>query len=121
MKMAIALFLWFGLVWLDGCNPAGVAVGPQSGVVGKWQSMDGSYVAEFLPNGNCSVKMRMQGREVGGACTYTVDAEKIVLYHAGMSAAQGGGKEAATWKYTLNGETMSVAVLGTSIDLKRVH
>jgi len=87
----------------------------------KWRSADGSYVVEFLPNGNCSARYNLNRREVGGACTYTVDKDDITLRYPG-AAAQGGAPNAtAIWHYSLAGDALNVSVFGNSITLQRIH
>jgi hypothetical protein len=106
-----------GAYVLTGCGP-GVTPSPQSGIVGKWHSADGSYNVEFLPTGKCSARLRMQGREVGGPCTYTFDQQDITLHYPGM---QPGGDATATWHYTLAGDVLTVSVFGNSVTLQRTH
>jgi hypothetical protein len=103
-------------LFLAGC---GLAPAPQSGITGKWKNADGIYVVEFLPSGNCSAHYRMQGREVGGACTYTVDKDDITIRYPNMQA--GAPNNSATWHYSLAGDVLTVNVLGNSMSLQRVH
>ena len=104
--------------FLAGCL---AAPAPQSGIVGKWRSADGSYVVEFLPSGNCSARYNLHSREVGGACTYSVDKDEITLRYPD-AAAQGGAPNAtAIWHYTLAGDALNVSVFGNSMTLQRVH
>jgi hypothetical protein len=123
MKLATVSELLLALIlqsafFLAGCGPAPA---PQSGIVGKWRSADGSYVVEFLPNGNCSARYNLNRREVGGACTYTVDKDDITLRYPG-AAAQGGAPNAtAIWHYSLAGDALNVSVFGNSITLQRIH
>ena len=62
--------------------------------------------------------MRMQGREVGGPCTYTVDEDKILLHYQGMGS--NSQNSTATWNYKLDGDNLTVSVFGNSLALKRV-
>ena len=123
MKLATVSNLLLALIlqsafFLAGC---GLAPAPQSGIVGKWRSADGSYVVEFLPNGNCSARYNLHRREVGGACTYTVDKDEITLRYPD-AAAQGGAPDAsAIWHYSLAGDALNVSVFGNSMTLQRVH
>ncbi len=71
-KLAIALLLGLAVLGQNACGPPGAQPTAQNGIVGKWRSADGSYVVEFLPTGNCSARYRMQGRELGGPCKYSV-------------------------------------------------
>lgn len=89
----------------------------QNGIVGKWRSADGSYNVEFLPNGNCTARMRLQGRDLGGPCTYTVDQNTINIHYAGVE----GTNATATWQYSLSGDTLNVSVFGNSLTLQRTH
>ena len=123
MKLAIVSDLLLAIIlqsafFLTGCRPASA---PQSGIVGKWRSADGSYVVELLSNGNCSARYNLHRREVGGACTYTVDKDEITLRYPD-AAAQGGAPDAsAIWHYSLAGDALNVSVFGNSMTLQRVH
>ena len=117
MKRSILLILVFGAVCSNACAPAGVQPTQQSGIVGKWRSADGSYNVEFLSNGNCTARMRLRGRDLGGPCTYTVDRDTITLHYSGIE----GADAAATWHYSLDDNTLNVAVFGNSMVLRRVR
>jgi hypothetical protein len=102
---------------------SGCRVTPQSGIAGKWRSADGSYVVEFQPGGICSARYRLHGRDLGGACIYTVDKDDIKLRWKGpVTNSQSGGSEmSATWHYALSGDVLNVSVFGNSLALQRVH
>jgi len=117
-SLAIAVILALVALCLNACNPASMLAPRPHGIEGKWRSADGSYVVEFLPTGSCSAKMRMQGREVGGPCTYTVDEDKILLHYQGMGS--NSQNSTATWNYKLDGDNLTVSVFGNSLALKRV-
>jgi hypothetical protein len=108
---------------VNGCGPAGLRPGPQSAIAGKWRSADGSYVAEFLPTGNCTAQQRMQGRTLGGPCTYTVDQDTITIHYYGPGAnpQDGAPNETVTWRYSLDGDNLTVSVFAVSMTLKRTH
>lgn len=122
-KLAIASLVALAALCVNGCGSAIPGLGPQNGVVGKWRSTDGSYVAEFLPNGNCTAHERMQGHDLGGPCTYTVDQDTITIHYYGLGANphDGAPNETAIWHYTLDGDTLNVSVFAVSMTLKRTH
>ena len=124
MKLAITtLFLLVAAACQIGCGPADLRMTPQNPIVGKWRSADGSYVVEFLPSGDCSAGMRIQGREVGGPCKYTVEKETInIRYYGSAAHPQDGNPDASViWRYSLAGDDLKVSVQGTSLALRRVH
>ena len=123
MKLAITTLLALALLCQNACGPKGLQPTPQNGVVGKWRSADGSYVVEFLPTGNCSARYRMQGREVGGPCTYSVDRDTITIHYYGPDAHPQDGEPnaTATWQYSLDGDALNVSIQGTSLALHRIH
>jgi hypothetical protein len=122
-KLAITLLLALAVVCQNACGPTGLQPTPQNRIVGKWRSADGSYVVEFLPTGNCSARYRMQGRELGGPCTYSADKDTITLRYYGPGAHPQGGEPnaSATWHYTLAGDTLNVGIQGATLALQRVH
>ena len=121
MKVAAASLLALAVLGQNGCTDTGTT--PQNGVVGKWRSADGSYVVEFLPTGNCSARYRMQGRELGGPCTYSVDKDEITIRYYGPNTNpnDGGPNASAIWHYSLSGDGLNVSIQGTSLALQRVH
>jgi uncharacterized protein (DUF2147 family) len=118
-SLAIAGLLALVVLGLNACNPASMLAPRPHGIEGKWRSADGGYVVEFLPTGSCSAKMRMQGREVGGPCTYTVQDDKILLHYQGMGSNT--QNSTATWNYKLDGDNLNVSVFGNSLALRRVR
>jgi hypothetical protein len=122
-KLAITLLLGLGVPWQNACGPTGLPPSPQNRIVGKWRSADGSYVVEFLPTGNCSARYLMQGRELGGPCTYSADKDVITIHYYGPDAHPQDGEPnaAATWRYTLAGDTLNVSMPGATLALQRVH
>lgn len=122
-KVNWAIAVALAVICLNACGPAGLQQGPQSGIVGKWRSADGSYVIEFLPTGNCSARMRMQGREVGGPCKYSADKDTITMRYSGQNARPQDGEPdaSATWHYSLTGDTLTIGMQSISLDLHRVH
>jgi hypothetical protein len=124
VKLAITSLLLLAVLCQNACGRMDLHRAPQSPIVGKWRSADGSYVVEFLPSGDCSAGYRMQGREVGGPCTYTVDKDAITIhYHDSLNAhPQDGARDATViWRYSLAGDTLNVTVQGTSLALQRVR
>jgi len=122
-KLEIALLLALVVLSQNGCRPTGLQPTPQNGIVGRWRSADGSYVIEFLPTGKCSARYRMQGQQIGGPCTYSVDEEKITIHYYGPNANPQDGEPnaTATWHYSLSGDTLNVGIQGVSLALQRVH
>ncbi len=122
MKLAVTSLLVLGVLCLNACGPTGLQPSPQNGIVGKWRSADGSYDVEFLANGNCSARYRMQGREFGGPCMYTANKDTITIHYYGLDAKpQNGPNATATWHYSLAGDVLNVSVFGNSMGLHRVH
>jgi len=122
MKSAAILLLATAILCFEGCQIPGVATGPHNPIEGKWKSADGGFVVEFLPTGDCSAGSRIQGREVGGPCKYTVDKDAITIHYFGMGANPSGEpNQTATWHYTLNGDTLVVSMPGNSVTLQRSH
>lgn len=123
MKLAIAALVALAVLCANGCAPANLPHAPQNKIVGKWRSTDGSYVAEFLPTGNCTAQQRLDGRNLGGPCTYTVDEDTITIHYYGPGAnpQEGAPNETATWRYSLDGDTLNVSVFGNSMTLQRTH
>lgn len=123
MKLAIASLVALAVLAQSACRDTGSESTLQNGVVGKWRSADGNYVVEFLPTGNCSARYRMQGRDLGGPCTYSVDKDTITIRYQGpLNHLQGGGNNAsATWHYSLAGDALNVSVQGNSLLLQRVR
>jgi hypothetical protein len=122
MRLATLLLLAVAILCFDACRIPSVQSGPQNPVEGKWRSTDGSFVVEFLPTGDCSAHMRMQGHDVGGPCKYTVDQSAITIHYFGMGANTANGpNQTATWNYTQSGDTMTVTVFGNSLKLQRAH
>jgi len=119
-KLAITLLLGLAVLWQNACGPTGVPPSPQNRIVGKWRSIDGSYVVEFLPTGNCSARYRMQGLELGGPCTYSADKDVITIRYFGLDAHP-QANASATWRYTLAGDTLNVSMQGATLALQRVH
>jgi hypothetical protein len=117
--VAVARFalsiLCLGAFALTGC---GIVPTRQTGIVGKWRSPDGNYIVEFTPSGKCSAHTRVQGREVGGDCTYTLTKDEITLHYPNPRA--GSQDQTATWQYTLAGDALTVSVFGNSVTMKRV-
>ena len=122
MKSRSLSLLALAFICLSACVLAGCPATPQaqSGIVGRWRNADGSFTVEFLPSGDCSARMRIQSREVGGPCKYTVEQDTITLHYSGINAAN-GPNETATWHYTLQGDSLNVSVFGNSMALQRVH
>jgi hypothetical protein len=123
VKLAITSLLVLAVVCQIGCGTADLRMAPQNPIVGKWRSADGSYVVEFLPTGDCSAGMRIQGREVRGPCKYTVEKDTINIRYYGSNAhLQDGNPDASViWRYSLAGDDLNVSVQGTSLALRRVH
>jgi hypothetical protein len=123
VKLAIALVLPLAVLCQNSCRPSGLQPTPQNGIVGKWRSADGSYVIEFLPTGRCSARYRMQGQEVGGPCTYSVDEDKITIHYYGSNPHPQDGEPnaTATWHYSLSGDKLNVGIQGSSLAFQRVH
>ena len=121
VKLAMALLLAPAVLCQNACRSKDLQPTPQNGIVGKWRSADGSYVVEFLPTGNCSARYRMQGRELGGPCTYSADKDTITIHYYGPNAhPQDAEPDAsATWHYSLDGDTLNVGVQGNSLALQR--
>ena len=118
MKLALFFFLALVVLGSNACGgPAGIQPAAQNGIVGRWRSVDGSYNVEFLANGNCTARMRLQGRDLGGPCTYTVNRDTINIRYPGIE----GSDASATWHYSLSGDTLTVAVFGNSLTLQRVR
>ena len=122
-KWAITLLLALAILCQNACSSTGLPPTPQNGIVGKWRSADGSYVVEFLSTGNCSARLRMQGREVGGPCRYSADKDTITIRYYGLDAHPQDGEPntSATWHYTLAGDTLNVSIQGVSLALQRVR
>jgi uncharacterized protein (DUF2147 family) len=123
VKLAITSLLLAAVLCQNACGRMDLHLAPQNPIVGKWRSADGSYVVEFLPTGDCSAGYRMQGREVRGPCTYTVDKDAITIHYYGMNAhPQDSGPDASViWRYSLAGDNLNVSVQGTSLALQRVQ
>ncbi len=122
MKFAALLLLASVSLSLGACQIPGVATGPHNPIEGEWRSADGGFEVEFLPTGDCSAHSRIQGHEVGGRCKYTVDKDAITIHYFGMGANPASEpNETATWRYTLNGDTLNVTVLGNSLTLQRAQ
>jgi hypothetical protein len=122
VKLAIALVLAVALCQ-SACGPTSFQPRPQNGIVGKWRSVDGSYMVEFLPTGTCSARLVMRGRVVGGPCTYETDKDTITIHYVGIDTHPQSKEPvaSATWHYTLNGDTLNVTVETFSLALQRVH
>ena len=103
---------------LAGCGMSPLA--PQNPLVGRWSSQNGSYVVEFLGTGNCTATLRMDGRSMGGPCTYTSTKDTITITYPG-GAATGGQNANVVWQYSLTGDNLTISYGGVSIPLKRVH
>lgn len=121
MKMRITPRLAVILVCALVSLVAGCRTTPQSGIVGKWRSADGSYVVEFRAAGTCSAGFQLHGRVVGGPCTYTVGKDDIVLHYKGsaLDSKSGASENSATWHYSLAGDVLNVTVFGNSVALQR--
>jgi hypothetical protein len=108
-------------LFLAGCGHLGA---PQNPIVGKWGTVDRSYVVEFLPSGNCSVTYHLNARIAGHAtCDYAVDKDAITTHwHGGAGPPIGGGSDVtAVWHYSLNGDSLSVSYSGIPLTLRRMH
>jgi hypothetical protein len=122
MRLAMLIVLASAILSLSACSIPGVATGPHNPIEGKWKTADGSFGVEFLPTGDCSAHSRIQGHDVAGPCKYTVDKDAITIHYYGMGANPASEPtETVTWRYTLEGDTLNVTVLGNSLTLKRVH
>jgi hypothetical protein len=122
MKFVRLILVNCAVLWLVACGIPGVTSGPHNPIEGKWKNADGSYVVEFLPSGDCSAHMRMQGHDVGGPCKYDVGKDTITVHYYGMGANPGNAPDrTAAWQYTLNGDTLTVSVLGNTMALQRAH
>lgn len=122
MRFSRLVSLGWTMLWLGGCSIPGLVTGPHNPIEGTWKTADGSFMVEFLPTGNCSAHSRIQGHEVGGRCKYTVDKDAITIHYFGMGANPASEpNETATWRYTLNGDTLNVTVLGNSLTLQRAQ
>jgi hypothetical protein len=122
-KRAITSVLVLAVLCLSACGPPGVGpAASHSGVVGKWRSADGSWLVEFSPAGNCTAHYRLDGRDLGGPCTYSVDPENITIhyYGPGSSPAAGPPNTFTEWRYTLSGDVLTVSTFGNSLVLHRV-
>ena len=122
-KVNWAIAVALAVICLNACGTAGLEPVPQSGIVGKWRSADGSYTMEFLPTGNCSARMRIEGREVGGPCKYSADKDTITIRYYGPDARPQDGEpnRSATWHYSLTGDTLTIGMQSISLDFHRVH
>jgi hypothetical protein len=122
VKLSMGSLLALAVLCQSACGPTTLRPVPQNGVVGKWRSADGGYVVEFSPTGNCSARYRMDGRELGGPCTYSVDEDTITIRYYGLDAhpQDGGPNASVTWHYSLTGDVLNVSVPGNSLSLQRV-
>jgi hypothetical protein len=123
VKLAVASLFGLAVFCMGACGPAALQPAPQSGIVGKWRSADGSSAFEFSPTGNCSGRLRMQGRELGGPCKYSVDQDTITIryYGPGASPQSGEPDTSTTWRYSLAGGVLNVSTGVVSLTLERVH
>ena len=123
MKLAITSLLALAVICQCACSSGALQPAPQSAIVGKWRSADGSYVVEFLPTGRCSAGYRMDGRNVGGPCKYSVDQDNITIRYYGLGANPQTDEptQSVEWQYTLAGDVLNVSMPGVSVALQRVH
>ena len=123
MKLAKTALLTLAVLCQIGCGTTNLHLAPQNPIVGKWRSADGGYTVEFLPTGDCSARMRIQGREIGGPCKYTVENDTINIryYGPGAQVPDGNLDASVKWRYSLAGDDLKVTVQGTSLALRRVH
>jgi Fe2+ transport system protein FeoA len=96
---------------------------PQSGIVGKWRTADGSYAVDFLPSGDCSARYILHGRELGGPCKYSVDKDDITIrWHRPEPGTPDNSPNASVkWHYALAGDVLTVSVAGNSVTLRRAN
>jgi hypothetical protein len=123
MKLAITSVLALAALFQTACGPRSVQQGPQTGIVGKWRSPDGSYDVEFLQTGDCSARLRMHGQQVGGPCKYSVEEDTITIHYYGPDARpqEEEPNNTAIWNYSLAGDVLNVSYGGNSVALQRVH
>jgi hypothetical protein len=121
VRLALTLILAVLILAQSGCGPLGGPPVAHSGIVGKWRSADGSYNVEFSPNGTCSGQIRLQGRYVGGVCTYTADQDTITIHYPDLASSPDAQRNgSAVWHYSLEGDILNVTVFGNSLALQRV-
>jgi hypothetical protein len=123
MKSAILSALPVAIIFQTAFVLAGCRTTPQSGLVGKWQNADGTYVVDFRSSGDCSVRFYLQGHELGGPCAYTVDKDDITLrWHRPEPGTSDDSKNASVkWHYTLTGDVLTATVSGNSVTFQRAH
>jgi hypothetical protein len=122
-KWAVITLLAVAALVQSACGTGGVPPAAKSGIVGKWRSADGSYDVEFLQTGDCSARLRMDGRQVGGPCKYSVDEDTITIRYYGPDShpQEEEPNNTATWNYSLAGDVLNVSYGGNSVALQRVH
>jgi hypothetical protein len=113
--------LCFAAMLLAGC---GRLMAPQSPIVGKWGTVDRSYVVEFLPSGNCAVTYHLNARIAGHATgDYTVDKDAITTHWHGAAGPPigGGSNVTAVWHYSLDGDNLTLSYSSIPLTLHRMR